>query len=547
MNYQSKPWLKLYHQEVGEYIETENISLTEFLERSAHAFGDKTALTFYGQQWTFTQAYSAAEQFASSLHYSGFKKGDRLAIMLPNCPHYVFSLFGAFRLGGIVTQVNPMYVEREIEYILNDSGAETIVVFEALYSRVKAVQPNTSLKKVIVVGFGQEPANLQDDDVSFTTFMKALSNEVPAVNIDPKEDVAVLQYSGGTTGKSKGVMLTHTNLVSNVEQSFAFMFKETEGRPDNPKAINILPMFHIYGLTCVTFLGFKAGTNQIILPRFDPKEVMETVKREKPFQFSGVPTMYFALNAQPDFEQYGFDVIKYYNSGGAAMPVEQLLLFEKRTHANLCEGYGLSEASPVTHFNPTFRRRQAGSIGIPIPSTEAKIVDFEDGQREMPVGEPGELCIRGPQVMKGYWNMPEETANTLRDGWLHTGDIARMDEDGYFYIVDRKKDMIIASGYNIYPREIEEVLYQHPDVAEVIVIGVPDDYRGETVKAFITKRPGASVTENELFQYCRDRLAAFKVPKFIEFRDVLPRSAVGKLLKRELVEEERQKRKSSAG
>jgi long-chain acyl-CoA synthetase len=545
MSYQSKPWLKFYTEEVNEHSSIPEISLSQFLAQSSENYENQTALSFYGHQWSFKQVYDIADQFAACLHSTGFKKGDRLAIMLPNCPHYVFSLFGTFRLGGIVTQVNPMYVEREIEYILNNSGSETIVVLEALYPRVKAVQNKTPVKKVIVIGLGKEATDLQDEDISFEAFMKAASSPAPAVEINPREDVAVLQYSGGTTGRSKGVMLTHYNLVANLEQSYDFMFKETEGRPDNPKVMNVLPMFHIYGLTCVTFLGFKAGSNQIILPRFDPKEVMETVKREKPFQFSAVPTMYFALNAQPDFEQYGFDAIKYYNSGGAAMPVEQLNLFERRASANLCEGYGLSEASPVTHFNPPFRHRNAGSIGIPIPSTECKIVDLETGTEEVPVGEPGELCIRGPQVMKGYWNMPDETASTLRDGWLHTGDIARMDEDGYFYIVDRKKDMIIASGFNIYPREIEEVLYQHPDVLETIVIGIPDDYRGETVKAFITKRPGSSVTEGELHDFCRERLAAFKVPRLIEFRDQLPKSAVGKLLKRELVEEERQKRKTS--
>lgn len=544
MSYESKPWLKLYHESIGESAEIPNMTLTQFLGLSAQKYGDRAALQFYGHQWSFKQVYGYAEYFASSLHALGFAKGDRLAVMLPNCPHYVFAMFGTFRMGGIVTQVNPMYVEREIEYVLNDSGAEMMVVLDALYPRVKAIQSRTHLKKIIVVGLGKEPSDLQDGDISFEAFMKAHTNSAPQVEVDPQEDVAVLQYSGGTTGRSKGVMLTHTNLIANIEQTYDFFFRTAE-IPEDPKVVNILPMFHIYGLTCVTFSGFRSGFTQIVLPRFDPKEVMETVKREKPFQMCCVPTMYFALNAQPDMENYEFDNIKYFTSGGAAMPVEQLLLFEKRTHANLCEGYGLSEASPVTHFNPPFRKRNVGSIGIPVPSTECKIVDIETGTTEVSVGKPGELCIRGPQVMKGYWNMPEETVQTLRDGWLYTGDIARMDEDGYFYIVDRKKDMIIASGFNIYPREIEEVLYQHPAVIESIVIGVPDEYRGETVKAFVTVKPNSSVTEADIYEFCRERLAAYKVPKLIEFRDQLPKSAVGKLLKRELVEEERQKRKTS--
>ncbi|TLS38288.1 long-chain-fatty-acid--CoA ligase [Pseudalkalibacillus caeni] len=539
MAYSEKPWLKYYHQDVSEHLQLEERPLTSLLTDSVKKYGDKTALTFYHKTFTFKEVYGIVEQFAACLHKAGFQKGDRLAIMLPNTPHYIFSLFVSVRLGGAAVQVNPMYVEREIEYTLNDSGARFMVVLDALYPKVKSVQKNTSLEKVIVVSLGQQQVDLQDGDLLFEDFLKTSAEKAPEVEIDSKQDVAVLQYTGGTTGVSKGVMLTHYNLLSNVEQVYEFMFKALEV-PDNPKVMSVLPMFHIYGLTCNAFQGFRTGGNQIILPRFELQEVLETVKREKPFQMSGVPTMYIALNSRPDLEEYGFDQIEHYNSGGAAMPVEQLKKFEERTGKKLCEGYGLSEASPVTHFNPPFAERRIGSIGIPMPGTVARVVIPSDGGslEDVPQGEVGELAINGPQVMKGYWDKPEETEAVLKGDWLLTGDLARMDEDGYFSIVDRKKDMIIASGYNIYPREIEEVLYQHPAVQELIVLGIPDEYRGETVKAYITLKEGEQVTEDELMTFARKYLAAYKVPTEIEFREVLPKSAVGKLLKRKLRDEE---------
>ncbi|WP_139488697.1 long-chain-fatty-acid--CoA ligase [Brevibacillus dissolubilis] len=543
MSSANKPWLKHYHELAKPETHIENLSLTQFLLKNVREYGDWKAITFYNRSWTFQELYGISERFASCLHQSGFKKGDRLGIMLPNTPHYLFALFGTFRLGGIVTQVNPMYVEREIEYILNDSGAETMVVLDMLYPRVKSVQANTPLKKIIVVSLGtsETPVELAPGDILFDDFMKAYPmDEAPPVQIDPADDVAVLQYSGGTTGASKGVMLTHRNIIANCEQSYDYIFKilkDVEGVPDNAKVINVLPMFHIFGLTCVSFFGIRAGYNQIILPRFDVKEVLETFRREQPFQFSGVPTMYIALNAVPNIEEYGLGNTRIFNSGGAAMPVEQLHLFEKRVGAPIYEGYGLSEAAPVTHFTNMFAERKVGSIGLPFPSTEAKIVDVGSGEHEVPVGEIGELVIRGPQVMKGYWNREEETKITVRDGWLYTGDLGRMDEDGYFYIVDRKKDLIIASGFNIYPREIEEVIYEHPAVQECIVLGIPDEYRGESVAAYVALKEVAAASEADLIEHCKKHLASFKVPRLIEIREQLPKSAVGKLLKRALRDE----------
>ncbi|MDE5413871.1 long-chain-fatty-acid--CoA ligase [Alkalihalobacterium chitinilyticum] len=542
----SKSWLPLYHENISEQSNIEERSLTNLFEETVKKYPQNTALTFYHLTWTYEKTYAIVEKLASALAASGMKKGDRLAIMLPNCPQYVFSLFATFRVGGIVVQVNPMYVERELEYILKDSDAEYMVILADLYPRLNNVRKKTSLKKAIVVGLqpGVE-VDLQGDDILFDDYVAESHPPAPTVTIDPADDIAVLQYTGGTTGVSKGVMLTHLNFISNIEQTYDFMYKVLDEFPNNAKVVNVLPMFHIFSLTCVNFLCVRHGGNQILLPRFEMQEVLETIKKEQPFQFAGVPTMYVGFNAVGQYDVFGLDQIKSYVSGGSSLPVEALEQFEKGTNTQICEGFGLSEASPVTHFNPSFRERKAGSIGIPLPSTDAKVVRVtENGFEEAPVGEVGELIIKGPQVMKGYWKKPEATAETIKDGWLYTGDLARMDEDGYFYIVDRKKDMIIASGYNIYPREIEEVLYQHPDVQEVIVLGIPDPYRGETVKAYVTLKGGSPLTEEELIKFSQSYLAAYKVPKFIEFRDELPKSAVGKLLKRKLRDEELEKIKA---
>lgn len=537
-----KPWLKIYDERIEKDLVASDESMYDLLKQASLKYRNDTALTFYDHSFTYEQVEAIVNKYASALFNTGFRKGDRLAIMLPNSPHTFFSLFAAFRLGGIAVQVNPMYVERELEHVLNDSGAVSLIALDLFYPKIKSVQGKTPLKHVIVATFQEQLSlELAETDWSFNDFLQLGNGVAPEAELDVHEDVAVLQYTGGTTGVSKGVMLTHANLRSNVEQVYEFSFK-TLDYPYNPKIMTVLPLFHIYGLTCNAFQGFRIGANQIILPRFEPKEILATINHHKPFSFSGVPTMYVALNNQKDIEESALQNVSFFNSGGAAMPVQQLHLFEERTGCKLYEGYGLSEASPVTHNNPSFVERKVGTIGLPLPGTLAAIVnDREDGLEFLPVGEVGELAIKGPQVMKGYWGRPEATAKVLKDGWLLTGDLARMDEEGYFYIVDRKKDMIIASGYNVYPREIEEVLYEHHDVQETIVIGVPDDYRGETVKAFVTLKPGATVTEEELIIFAKGQLAPYKVPKIVEFRDELPKSAVGKLLKRELRNEEAKK------
>ncbi len=542
-----KPWLKVYEGHAEPETEFFEGSLYELLREAVEEHQDKTAFTFYGNEIGFSGLRAMVEKTAAALADSGVEKGDRVALMLPNCPQYVISFFATVRLGAIVTQLNPMYVEREIQYILEDSGAETIVVYADMYPRVKAVLPETDLKNVVVVSFAGEPEGLDEDHHLFDAFVGKDVDPAPEVEIDPAEDVAALQYTGGTTGRSKGAMLTHRNLAANMQQSLDFFVEDSSALDNNEKSVAVLPFFHIYGLTCVMMFGIRMGLNQLLLPRFDPQEVVSLVKENKPTFFSGVPTMYMALNAVPDLADYGFGDIGYYTSGGAAMPVNLLHAIEEKTGVQIQEGFGLSEASPVTHFNPVFTDRVPGSIGIPIPSTDSRVVDVENGRKEMPTGESGELIVAGPQVMKGYWNMPDETADTLRDGWLYTGDVATMDEDGYFYIVDRKKDMIVAGGYNVYPREIEEVLFEHPDVSEAVAIGLPDEYRGETVKAFVVKKQDVDTSEEEIIAFCKERLAPYKTPKSLEFRDELPKSTVGKLLRRVLAEEEKEKTGAEVG
>lgn len=501
----------------------------------------------YGRLDELTQAFAAA------LHGLGVRRGDRVSINLPNIPQFVIAFYAALRLGAIVVQTNPMYTERELKELLNDSGAETIVTLDLLYPRVKAVRSQTGLKRVILTGvqdflppllkmlypikelLERSRVRLKGEEFqSFQRLLRGYLGERPAdVELDPAEDVALLQYTGGTTGLPKGAMLTHKNLVANALQSRSWFLQAEEG---GERVLAVLPFFHVYGMTVAMNLAIALASAMILLPRFQIDEVLKSINKYQPTMFPGAPTIYVAFNSHPHIRRYEVGSIKECISGSAPLPVEVKRRFEELTGGRLVEGYGLSEASPVTHSNPLDGRDIPGSIGLPFPDTEAKIVDPATGEA-LGVGQVGELLVRGPQVMKGYWNNPEETAQTLKDGWLHTGDIAKMDEQGYFYIVDREKDMIIASGYNVYPREVEEIIYQHPQVAEAAVIGVPDPYRGETVKAFIVPRAGEELDEEEIIGFCRERLAAYKVPRLIEFRDSLPKSAVGKVLKRELRDE----------
>ncbi|MGG1679162.1 long-chain fatty acid--CoA ligase [Neobacillus sp. NRS-1170] len=531
---QANTWLAQYPESIVKTIEFPNKTVSHILQETAEKYPTNNALSFYGKKFTYQQLNELVQSFTSALQQNHVQKGDRVAIMLPNCPQYVVSYYGALTAGAIVTQVNPMSVERELEYILKDSGAETMIVLDALYPRAKNVQAKTNLKNIIVVSLQPEGQDFAPDR-SFESFLTEGNGNVLPVEFEPEHDVAVLQYTGGTTGRSKGAMLTHKNILANVIQCYEF-FKH-EFQIGKERCLTVIPLFHVFGMSSCMNLSIYTASESIMLPRFDLEEVLNTIKNEQPTTFPGVPTMYVAITNHPRAEEYGISSIKTCNSGSAPMPIELMREFEGKTGAKILEGYGLSEASPTTHCNPPFADRKPGSVGIGVPSTEYKIVDLETGTNELPVGELGEVIIKGPQIMKGYWNMPEETANTLRDGWLYTGDIAKVDEDGYLYIIDRKKDMIIASGYNIYPRDIEEVLYEHPAVQEAVVIGVPDPYRGEDVKAVIVLKAGKKATDEEIRQYCKQNLAVYKVPRIVEFREQLPKTGVGKILRRTLREE----------
>lgn len=537
-----KRWIQYYPKEADPHLRIDEMTLPSLLKNAVERYDSDISLEYYENRWSFRDVQQIAEKLAGCLYQNGFRKGDRLSIMMPNCPQYIFSFFAVVRLGGIVVQTNPMYVERELEYQLNDTNAEYMICDDLVYECVKRVQSKTSLKKIIVVASKEKnEVHLDHEDVYLDDFLNTFRNVAPFIKIDPAEDVAVLQYTGGTTGVSKGVMLTHQNFINQIEQINEFIFKRFETIKDlNKVVISFLPLFHIFGLANVTLTGFRFGYKQIILPRFDTETVLNLIKADPPIFFFGVPTMYNAILNYPNAATYGIEKIKAFFCGGSPMPLEKYLNFKKlmNEEAILSDGYGLSEAtSGVT--NQPYTRIKVGSVGVPLPRTDARIViETDNGFEEAPIGTRGELLINGPQVMKGYWNKPEETKAALRDGWLHTGDIGYMDDEGYFYIVDRKKDMIIASGFNIYPREIEEVIYQMPEIKEVMVIGVPDDYRGETVKAFIALKDNQTVTEQDIRTFCRANLAAYKVPEIIEFRDELPKSSVGKLLKRELRDQE---------
>ncbi|WP_051353192.1 long-chain-fatty-acid--CoA ligase [Thalassobacillus devorans] len=535
-----KVWKKHYPDHIKSEVDIPDIALTEFLTRSVERFPDNTAITFFDKTITYKELGMQAAAFASSLQNYGISKGDRVAIMLPNCPHYVISYYGALMAGGVVTQVNPMLVGRELEHILTDSGAETLVLYAPLVPVFEKIKADTPVKHVIVVDFAQEykPAG---EEIAFTTFLQTAPGPPKQVTINPANDVAVLQYTGGTTGRSKGAMLTHRNLVANVVQTHEYFKDDIE--PGKERYLTVIPLFHVFGMTVCMNQSIQSGSSMILLPRFEMEEVLETIKREQPTYFPGVPTMYVAITSHPKAEQYGIDSIRVCNSGSAPMPQELMRSFETKTGGRIYEGYGLSETAPVTHCNPMFGERKPGSVGIGVPSTDYKIVDVSNGVDEVPVGETGEVIVRGPQVMKGYWNMPEETELALRDGWLYTGDIARVDDEGYLYILDRKKDLIIAGGFNIYPRDIEEILYEHDAVQEAVAVGIPDEYRGETVKVVVVLKDGKSATEEELIAYCRDNMAAYKVPGSVEFRSELPKTNVGKILRRKIREEAASKAK----
>jgi long-chain acyl-CoA synthetase len=547
--YAARPWLEHYDYWVRPHMNYPRRPLHEILRLTAVEVPDRPATAFLGAHLTFGQLKAQADRLAGALHALGIRQHDRVGIMLPNCPQYVVAAFAALRLGAVVVNVNPLYTPREVAVVAKDSGMRALLTLDLLAPVTLAVRGQTNIEHVVVTSLAEysaaaAPCPAVEGTRRLAELLASVEEpDLPSVDIEP-DDVAVLQYTGGTTGVPKGAMLTHYNIFANVIQTQCWAHSELRRGEDS--YLLVIPYFHIYGFTVGMMEGVWRGAQQVLIPKYDVEMLLAAIRDYQPTFFPAVPTLYISLLNHPKAKESGLHRIRNFNSGSAPLPVEVIEQFERLTGGTLKEGYGLSEASPVTHTTPALSVRKPGSIGLPLPDTDIRVVDLETGEREVPAGEEGELCIAGPQVMKGYWNRPDETAIALREDasgrtWLYTGDVARMDEDGFTYIVQRKKDMIIVSGFNVYPSEVEGVLYEHPAVMEAAVIGVPEAYRGEAVKAFVVLKPGAQATPEELTEHCKRGLAEFKVPSEVVLRESLPKTVVGKILHRVLREEEQSK------
>ncbi len=559
-----RPWLAHYAPSVPHTIEIPEEPLTWLLDEASRRYGANVAVEYYGTKLTYVQLEALANRFARALTRLGVGRGDRVSICLPNVPQFPIAFYGVLKAGAIAVPTNPLYTERELEHQLSDAGAKVAITLEQLYPTLAAVRHNTPVEHVILTSPADylpptlgalfrlkesvdrrrgghasvRPPRAAAGFHDFKTLLGPAHDrrgyevfELPAPAAPG--DVAVLQYTGGTTGIAKGAMLTHRNLLANAIQTWIW----SEQSAAEPHAsLCVAPFFHVYGLTVGMNTSILAGARMVLLPRFTIKDTLKAIARYQPDLFPGVPTMYLALAREAEQHKTDMRSVKVCISGSAPLPLEVQRRFEAVSPARVVEGYGLTEASPVTHCNPVFGDRRIGTIGLPLPNTDSAIINPDTGEFLPPDGH-GEIVVRGPQVMAGYWNRPDETEKVLRDGWLRTGDLGYMSDNGYFTIEDRAKDLIIAGGFNIFPREVDEVLYAHPKVLEAAVVGVPDEYRGETVRAYIVVKPGEHVTAEELDAFCKERLAAYKVPKQYEFRDSLPKTLVGKVLRRTLREE----------
>ncbi len=556
-------WHRRWPEGIPKTLDYPRIPVERMLRETATAHPDTVATVFFGSELTYREMDDLADRFAAGLRKIGVRRGDRVGLVAPNSPGFVIAFFGIQRVGAIVVQTNPLYTPRELARLYSDAGATAVVTLDLFLANVLRAKPETSIRDVIVMDLrdflpaalatlypirrrsdlkkaGQWPLEIPKEP--WVHRFREMLDTPPERGKEPQdvgwEDVAVLQYTGGTTGTPKGAMLTHKCLVANAHQCASWVPGTVPGRE---RTIVAIPMFHIYGLMVGLLVSVRLASTMALVP--DPrdlKHLLKAIDRVRPTLFPAVPTLYVALLGHPRLPKVNMRGIQACLSGAAPLPVEVRRRWEALTGGRLVEGYGLTEASTVVCANPLTKDGVVKEgVGIPFPDTDVRIVDLETGARDLPLGEAGELLVRGPQLMKGYWNQPEETAETLRDGWLHTGDIATMDEDGCLYIVERKKDLIIASGFNVYPREVDEVLYMHPAVLEAAAIGVPDTYRGESVKAFVVLRPGATATDQEIIAFCRERLASFKAPRQVEFREELPKSQIWKILRRALRDEER--------
>jgi len=564
-----KPWLAHYDKGVPHTIEIPNVPLFHFLEESARKYPDRACTIFKGAVISYREMNTISDRIAAALVDMGVKKGDRVGIFMPNTPQFVMVYFGILKAGGVVVATNPLYTAPEIEHQAGDAGIEYMFVMTNFYNTIKKAQPKTKIKKLIVTnlketlpplmkvlftllrekkgGFRIE-GGLKDGDIWLQDLLAQYKDAPrPTLEIAP-DDTALFQYSGGTTGVSKGAVALHRNVVANTLQIKSWVGNLEDGKE---VVLMAIPLFHVYGMVAGLCFATTMGSTMVMVPNpRDLKDVLENISKYKASIFPGVPALYNGINNHPDVKagKYDLSSVKVCISGSAALMRETKEQFEKLTGGKVFEAYGLSEAPTGTHGNPVLGENKTGSIGMPLPNMECRIVSLDDGETDLPQGEIGELLLHGPQVMKGYHNMPTETANSLRkdkDGktWLYTGDIVRMDEDGYFYIVDRKKELIKPGGFQVWPREVEEAIASHPKVLEVGVGGIPDPNRGETVKAWVVLKPGESLTVEELKAYCKVSLAPYKVPTHIEFRSELPKTTVGKILRRELVRQHKEESK----
>jgi long-chain acyl-CoA synthetase len=540
----ARPWLRHYDYWVPHHMTYPERPLHEILDSAVIDVPDRPATAFLGATLTFETIKERSDRLAVALERFAIAKGDRVGIMLPNCPQYMIAAFAVLRRGAVLVNINPTYTARELLAVAVDSGIRLLITLDALAPLALGVQAQTAIGAIVVTSLAEYSARAAGaPSVPATTTLAALiasaTPKVVRVPIDA-DDVAVLQYTGGTTGTPKGAMLTHANIFANVVQTEAFMYR-TKMRGE-ARYLLVIPYFHIYAFTVGMMMGVWNGALQVLIPKYEPEQVLTAIRDFRPTYFPAVPTVFVSLLNHPRAGECRLEAVRTFNSGGAPCPPEVIEQWEQTFGRPLYEGYGLSETSPVTHTTPQLAQRKVGSIGLPLPDTDIKVVDIETGARDLPPGEAGELCISGPQVMKGYWNRPDETAQALRihaDGrrWFHTGDVARIDDDGYTTIVQRKKDMIIVDGFNVYPSEVESVLYLHPAVKLAAVIGVPHRYHGETVKACVVLKENAAASADELIACCAKDLAPFKVPTEVEIRESLPMSAVGKILYRVLREE----------
>lgn len=551
------PWLAHYPEGIAWDQPIAVTPLAELFEEAARRYADRPCLDFLGRRYRYAEVLGLVNRAAKGFAAMGVKPGVRVGLCLPNTPTYVIAYFAILKAGGTVVNYNPLYVERELEHQIEDSGTEIMVTLDLkqIHPRIEAMLDRTRLKTVVVCRMASilspvksvlfrvlkrsELASIPQDG-RHVDFDALLANDgvMPPVRLDPRRDVAVLQYTGGTTGVPKGAMLTHANLVANARQVQAWFPGMALGEE---RMLAVLPFFHVFAMTVILNMGLAAGAELVMLPRFDTLQVLKTIARRKPTLLPGVPTMYKALLSHPDVARHPMRSIRYCISGGAPLPMELKRRFEEATGCVLVEGYGLSEASPVCACNPLTGVNKEGSIGLPLPGIMVQIRALDDPDRVLPPGEKGQVVLSGPNVMAGYWNKDEESRRTIVGGWLFTGDVGVMDEDGYVFLLDRLKDLILCGGYNVYPRVIEEAIYQHPDVVAVCVIGVPDDYRGQSPKAFVQLKPDASLTAERLKDFLRDKISRIEMPKLIEFRAELPKTAVGKLSKKELIAESLQK------